>query len=114
LFNQETGELAPDKEVLEVLKKNENVNQKLADSMNFIVNLRPSLKTRGNDALKLSLDFDEQSFFRENIDFITKSLDVDHIDIVTLTETEASTLPKPPTPGSPVIHFFDEAGEKMS
>jgi len=100
------------KETLDTLKKTVN-KQHMQNAMSFFAQLKSEVVQRGESALSLSTPFDEAEFLTSNINAITRvlAMDASSISIKTInTEEEAKQFGKPPTPGNPVIYFYDAGG----
>jgi len=113
-YNQEKHQFSSDNEIVEAFKNNHIISPFLNDAMSFFAMLKTSVKTTGLEALSLTTDLDERKILEDNIDFIQKSLELNSIKLEVLSEAGSANFPKPPTPGSPVIHFFDESGQRLT
>lgn len=93
------GVVPTDKEILEELKKNSDIDIKKA--MVVIRQVIKDYPTKGHDEVfSLKMSFDEKLFIEELIDYISASLQIFSIKVVTSTDTAIHA-----TPGNPQITF---------
>jgi len=114
---QEKQQFPSDSDLLSQFKKDPilDKNEILANAMSFVAQLKETEKVKGIEAFQLTLGFNEQELLQSNLEFFVRSLKMTKASVESLHEGDErySQFPKPPIPGSPVIHFFDSEGKRI-
>uniref|UniRef100_A0A5S6QSV5 leucine--tRNA ligase n=1 Tax=Trichuris muris TaxID=70415 RepID=A0A5S6QSV5_TRIMR len=101
----QTSESLPDnKQLSKVLLANEMLKPHAKKVMPFVAFVKENYAAKGADALRLKIDFDESSLLLENLDYITNTLELEHVE-VKHSSAGNEKIREEARPGKPYIVF---------
>ncbi|GAM23585.1 hypothetical protein SAMD00019534_067600, partial [Acytostelium subglobosum LB1] len=99
IYNDATRTFTKDiNAILEDLKKDQELKPQLSNMMAYVRMLQDDIKIEGKQALDTSMPFDEKDVIQQNLEYVTRSLELATIEVQEVIDV---TVKGAPTPGKP-------------
>lgn len=106
-YQANNGNLPDNKVIATELSSLSELKKYMKRVMPFVATLKENLEKKGPRVLDLELEFDEQAVLLENIVYLTNSLELEQIDVVSASDA-ADRIKEDCCPGKPFIVFKTE------
>ncbi|XP_043919958.1 leucine--tRNA ligase, cytoplasmic [Protopterus annectens] len=108
-YQANDGKLPDNKVIATELSSLPELKKYMKRVMPFVAMIKENLEKKGPSVLDLELEFDEQAVLLENIVYLTNSLELEQIDVVSASDA-ADKIKEECCPGKPFIVFRTEPG----
>ncbi|KAK4294869.1 hypothetical protein Pmani_032536 [Petrolisthes manimaculis] len=99
--------LPDNKELSKALGSVPSLKKYMKKVMPFVQAVRERMDKFGESALKDTVDFDERSILKENMDYLQATLDLESIELKWTEECENERTQEEVVPGEPYLTFFN-------